>query len=393
MKISTLLGVAALSVAVSAPAGLVADEHEKKEETYIYATYFYCDASMEEKVDELVAKNSAPVYDAAVADGTIKGWGWLRHHTGGKWRRIQWHTSDTVEGLLSAQETIGARMDKALDGADDGFNKYCRAHDDYIWQSVAGGDGTAERGKAGALAPIPFGVTMVAPVIYTYGTEEQKARYLPRILNSDDWWCQGYSEPGSGSDLASLKTRADRDGDHYVVNGTKTWTTLGQHADWIFLLARTSSDVARKQEGISFLLIDMKSPGIKVNPIVSIDNHHSLNEVEFNEVRVPVANRIGEQDKGWTYAKALLAHERTAIAEVAESKRVLAMARDYAAREVNGGKALLADPLFQKRLSDVEIDLMALEFTELRVLASVAAGGSPGAESSLLKIKGTETTS
>ena len=149
MKISTLLGVAALSVAVSAPAGLVADEHEKKEETYIYATYFYCDASMEEKVDELVAKNSAPVYDAAVADGTIKGWGWLRHHTGGKWRRIQWHTSDTVEGLLSAQETIGARMDKALDGADDGFNKYCRAHDDYIWQSVAGGDGTAERGKAG----------------------------------------------------------------------------------------------------------------------------------------------------------------------------------------------------------------------------------------------------
>jgi hypothetical protein len=149
MKMSTLLGVAVLSLAVSAPTGLVADEHEKKEETYIYATYFYCDTSMEEKVDELVAKNSAPVYDAAVADGTIKGWGWLRHHTGGKWRRIQWHTSDTVEGLLSAQKTIGARMDEAMGGADDGFDKYCNAHDDYIWQSVAGGDGSAERGKVG----------------------------------------------------------------------------------------------------------------------------------------------------------------------------------------------------------------------------------------------------
>ena len=247
----------------------------------------------------------------------------------------------------------------------------------------------SERAAAGVRDVVPFGLKMVGPVIYTFGTDEQKERFLPAVLASDEWWCQGYSEPGSGSDLASLKTKAELDGDEYVVNGAKIWTTYAQFADWIFCLVRTNSD-GKKQEGISFLLIDMKSPGIKVNPIISIDNHHSLNEVEFNNVRVPVANRIGEQDKGWTYAKALLAHERTAIAGVADSKRSLEQIREFAAQEVNGGKALLSEALFQKRLSDIEIDLMALEFTELRVLAAVASGGAPGAESSLLKIKGTE---
>lgn len=247
----------------------------------------------------------------------------------------------------------------------------------------------SERGLAGVREVVPFGLKMVGPVIYTFGTQAQKERFLPAILASDEWWCQGYSEPGSGSDLASLKTRAVLDGDHYVVTGAKIWTTYAQFADWIFCLVRTSSE-GKKQEGISFLLIDMTSPGIKVNPIASIDNHHSLNEVEFNEVRVPVANRIGEQDKGWTYAKALLAHERTAIAGVADSKRDLAQVRELAAAEVNRGRPLLADPLFQSRLSAIEIELMALEFTELRVLAAVAAGGAPGAESSMLKIKGTE---
>jgi alkylation response protein AidB-like acyl-CoA dehydrogenase len=246
-----------------------------------------------------------------------------------------------------------------------------------------------ERAAAGIRDVVPFGLKMVGPVIYTFGNEEQKARFLPRILNSDDWWCQGYSEPGSGSDLASLKTKAELDGDHYVVNGAKIWTTYAQHADWIFVLVRTSSE-GKKQHGISFLLVDMKSEGVKVNPIESIDNHHSLNEVEFNNVRVPVANLIGEQDKGWTYAKALLAHERTSIAGVADSKRALAEVKRFAEQEVNGGERLIDDPLFQKRLSDIEIELMALEFTDLRVLASVAAGGAPGAESSLLKIKGTE---
>ena len=246
-----------------------------------------------------------------------------------------------------------------------------------------------ERAAAGVRDVVPFGLKMVGPVIYTFGTQEQKDRFLPAILASDEWWCQGYSEPGSGSDLASLKTKAVLDGDDYVVTGAKIWTTYAQYADWIFCLVRTNNE-GKKQQGISFLLIDMKSPGIKVNPIVSIDNHHSLNEVEFNEVRVPVSNLIGEQDKGWTYAKSLLAHERTSIAGVADSKRALGQVKDYAAREVNGGKSLLSDPIFQTRLSDIEIELMALEFTELRVLAAVASGGAPGAESSLLKIKGTE---
>ncbi|MEM1187938.1 MAG: acyl-CoA dehydrogenase family protein [Pseudomonadota bacterium] len=247
----------------------------------------------------------------------------------------------------------------------------------------------SERAARGIRDVVPFGLNMVAPVIYTFGNEEQKARFLPRILKSEDWWCQGYSEPGSGSDLASLKTKAELDGDHYVINGAKIWTTYAQHADWIFALVRTSSK-GKKQHGISFILIDMNSEGVKVNPIETIDNHHSLNEVEFNNVRVPVENLIGEQDKGWTYAKALLAHERTGIAGVADSKRALAEVKRFAETEVNGGKALIDDPLFQKRLSDIEIELMALEFTDLRVLSTVAAGGAPGAESSLLKIRGTE---
>ncbi len=247
----------------------------------------------------------------------------------------------------------------------------------------------SERSSRGIPNTIPFGLSMVAPVIYTFGNDEQKQRFLPRILKSEDWWCQGYSEPGSGSDLASLKTKAELDGDHYVVNGAKIWTTYAQYADWIFCLVRTSTE-GKKQHGISFLLIDMHSEGIKVNPIETIDSHHSLNEVEFNNVRVPVENLIGEQDKGWTYAKALLAHERTGIAGVADSKRALGEVRKLAEREVNGGKRLVDDPLFQKRLSDIEIELMALEYTDLRVLSQVATGGAPGAESSLLKIKGTE---
>ena len=248
-----------------------------------------------------------------------------------------------------------------------------------------------ERGAAGIPDVVPFGLKMVAPVIYTFGTQEQKAKFLPRILSSDDWWCQGYSEPGAGSDLAALSTTAEYAGDNYIVNGRKIWTTLAQYADWIFCLVRTTKDI-RRQQGISFLLIDMKTPGITVKPIVSIDGKHSLNEVLFEDVLVPVANRIGEQDKGWTYAKALLAHERTGMAEVADSKRALRELKLRAAAEVNGGQAMIKDPIFQLRLSDIEMELMALEYTELRVFASMAAGGQPGPESSLLKIKGTEIT-
>lgn len=246
-----------------------------------------------------------------------------------------------------------------------------------------------ERGLAGIPDVVPFGLKMVAPVIYTFGNEEQKAKFLPRILESKDWWCQGYSEPGAGSDLAALNTTADYAGDNYIVNGRKIWTTFAQYADWIFCLVRTSKGM-RKQQGISFLLIDMKTPGITVKPIVTIDGKHSLNEVLFEDVAVPTENLIGEQDKGWTYAKALLAHERTGMAEVADSTRLLESLKQRASVEVNGGKAMIEDPIFQLRLSDIEMELMALEYTELRVFASMAAGGMPGPESSLLKIKGTE---
>ena len=247
----------------------------------------------------------------------------------------------------------------------------------------------SERGLAGVPDVLPFGLKMVGPVIYTFGTQEQKDRFLPKILSSDHWWCQGYSEPGAGSDLASLTTSAEYAGASYLVNGRKIWTSLAQYADWIFCLVRTSKG-ARKQEGISFLLIDMSSPGITVKPIISIDGRHSLNEVLFENVSVPVENLIGEQDKGWTYAKALLAHERTNMAEVADSKRMLTELKDKASKSIGGGMCLIDDQVFQKQVSDVELDLMALEFTELRALASIAEKGMPGPESSLLKIKGTE---
>ena len=246
-----------------------------------------------------------------------------------------------------------------------------------------------ERSLAGIPKVIPFGLVMVANVIMAYGTDEQKEYFLPRILKSEDWWCQGYSEPGSGSDLASLKTKAERDGDDFIINGAKIWTTYAQYADWIFCLVRTDNS-GKKQEGITFILIDMKSEGIKVNPIISIDNHHSLNEVEFSNVRVPAKNVVGEIGKGWTVAKALLAHERTGIAGVADVKRAVRVIKEVAAKEENGGQRLVDDPGFQQRLADIEVELMALEFTELRTLAAQAAGGFPGPESSLLKIKGTE---
>ncbi|MEO1203539.1 MAG: acyl-CoA dehydrogenase family protein [Pseudomonadota bacterium] len=237
---------------------------------------------------------------------------------------------------------------------------------------------------------VPFGLSMVGPVIYTFGNEAQKARFLPDILASDTWWCQGYSEPGSGSDLASLKTRADLAGDHFVLNGTKTWTTLGQYADWIFVLARTNTDVARRQEGISFLLVDMATPGVSVKPIITIEGDHEVNEVHFENVQVPIDNLVGEEGKGWTYGKVLLQHERANIAGVAPSWYRLKRLKAQAAESVRGQAPLAEDRNFMRRLADVEIELRALEYTELRTLAAVASGKAPGPESSILKIKGTE---
>ena len=241
----------------------------------------------------------------------------------------------------------------------------------------------------GAPALLPFGLKMVGPVIMAFGSKAVQERFLPRIASAQDWWCQGYSEPGSGSDLASLKTSAVRQGDHYVVNGQKTWITLAQHADWIFCLVRTDAG-SRPQAGISFLLIDMNTAGITVRPIVTMDGSVEVNEVWFDDVKVPVANLVGEENKGWTYAKFLLGHERTNIAGVGASKRELHRLKRIAAQEKKHGKPLLEDPSFAARISQVEIDLMALEITNLRVVSADVARKAPGPEASLLKIKGTE---
>ena len=262
----------------------------------------------------------------------------------------------------------------------------------YNWPVEYGGTGWSatqlylfnkEFGLAGCPPLLAFGVSMVAPVIYTFGNEEQKARFLPDILEFNTWWCQGYSEPGSGSDLASLKTKAVKtdDGKHYVVNGAKTWTTLAQSAEWIFCLVRTETTAIR-QEGISFLLIDMNDPGIEVKPIITIDGEHEVNSVFFTDVKVPVENLIGEEGKGWTYAKFLLAHERFGIASVGGSLRQLNRLKEIAKDMSNTD--------FDKKITELEIDLNALEITELRMLSALENGGQVGPESSILKIRGTE---
>jgi alkylation response protein AidB-like acyl-CoA dehydrogenase len=255
------------------------------------------------------------------------------------------------------------------------------------WSAVQRHLWEEECARAGCPPILPFGVNMVAPVIMAFGSAEQKAYYLPRILDCTDWWCQGYSEPGAGSDLASLKTTAERRGDHYLVNGQKTWTTLAQHADMIFCLVRTDTGV-RKQEGISFLLIDMHAPGVTVRPIVMLDEEHEVNEVFFDNVQVPLANLVGQENRGWTYAKYLLGHERTGIAAVGRSKRELAFLKALALREQKGGQALLMDPLFAAKVATLEIELLALETTVLRVLSR--DDPAPGPEASLLKVRGSE---
>src|SRR5215831_17897866 len=231
-----------------------------------------------------------------------------------------------------------------------------------------------EMQQAPAPEPPPFGVNMLGPVLIAFGNEAQKKRFLPRIANLDDWWCQGFSEPGAGSDLASLKTSAKRVGDHYVVNGQKTWTTLAQHADMIFCLVRTDP-AAKKQEGISFLLIDMKTPGITVRPIVTMDGSAEVNEVFFDEVKVPVANRVGEENKGWDYAKFLLGNERTGIARVGVSKERLRRLKELAALEPAGGGArMIDDGHFREKIAAIEIELKALEMTQLRVVSNERQG-------------------
>jgi alkylation response protein AidB-like acyl-CoA dehydrogenase len=248
-----------------------------------------------------------------------------------------------------------------------------------------------ELGSAAAPLLPAFGLRMCAPVLLRFGTDEQKQRFLPRIYQGDDFWCQGYSEPGSGSDLASLKTRAVRQGDHYVVTGQKIWTTLAHMADWIFCLVRTDGATQKRQEGISFLLIDMRSPGITVRPIILMDGGHETNEVFLDEVRVPAENLVHQEGKGWSVAKYLLGYERMGTGRIGLSKRELARLKDLAAHHTKNGRPLMEDPRFRDRLTRVEVELMALEITNLRFLDQMRRSGQPpGADVSMLKIKGTE---
>ena len=270
------------------------------------------------------------------------------------------------------------------------------------WPEAYGGPGwgavekfifDTECALAGGPRIVPFGVNMLGPVLIKFGNEAQKKYWLPRILSGEDWWCQGYSEPGAGSDLASVKTTAvrvtDETGDHYIVNGQKTWTTQGQHANMIFCLVRTDRE-AKAQSGISFLLVDMNSPGVELRPIRTLDGDKEVNEVFFTDVKVPVENLVGEENKGWTYAKYLLTYERTGIAGVGFCIAALAKLKVVAAKVMKNGQPLDQDPLFAARMAQVEIDLENMKTTNLRVIAAVAGGGVPGAESSMLKIRGTE---
>jgi pimeloyl-CoA dehydrogenase large subunit len=245
---------------------------------------------------------------------------------------------------------------------------------------------------APAPQPLAFNVNMLGPVLYNVANDEQKKYYLPRIANLDDWWCQGFSEPGAGSDLASLKTKAERKGDVYVINGQKTWTTLAQHADWIFCLCRTDPNAKNRQSGISFILVDMKSRGITVRPIITIDGGHEVNEVFFDNVEVPVANLVGEENKGWDYGKFLLGNERTGIARIGASKERLRRIRQLASKVESGGKPIIEDQRFLEKLTAVEIELKALEMNQMRVVAGEKhrEKGKPDPASSILKIKGSE---
>ena len=268
----------------------------------------------------------------------------------------------------------------------------------YSWPVEHGGTGWSpvqryifeeEMGRANAPRIIPFGPKMVGPVIYTFGSDAQKSKHLPAIAANETWWCQGYSEPDAGSDLASLRTRAVRDGDHYVVNGTKTWTTGAHWADMMFCLVRTDPG-AKAQEGISFVLVDMRAPGVEVRPIVTMDGGRDVNTVYLTDVRVPIEDLVGEENKGWTYAKFLLGHERFGIARLSESKARLSYLKEIARSHRVGGTLLADDADFMRSVAQTEIELTALEFTELRALTNAEQGKAPGVEANMLKVRGTD---
>src|SRR5216684_847198 len=271
----------------------------------------------------------------------------------------------------------------------------------YSWPKEYGGPGWTPVQRMifleeNQLAPAPevssFNITMIGPVLIQFGSEEQKQRFLPRAANIDDWWCQGFSEPGAGSDLAALKTAARRDGDDYIVNGQKIWTSTAHEADWCFCLVRTDPTAPKKQQGISFLLIDMTTPGITVRPIISIDGNHHLNEVFFDDVRVPVTMRVGEENKGWDVAKFLLGNERTGIARIGKSKERVKFSKEAARDMRQGGRPLIEDFEFRRRIAQLETEIKALEITQMRVVSAYdkSTDGRQDPLSAVLKLKGTE---
>ena len=293
---------------------------------------------------------------------------------------------------------ISAKVHDALRLSKDDMQRWAkilgaRGWLGWAWPKQFGGPGWSavqrhlfeeECALAGAPRIVPFGPVMVAPVIMAFGTQAQQQRHLPGIMSGEVWWSQGYSEPGSGSDLASVKTRAERQGDKYIVNGQKAWTTLGQYGDWIFCLVRTDNS-GKPQTGISFLLIDMKSPGVTVRPVIMLDGGHEVNEVFFDDVEVPIDNLIGEENKGWTYAKYLLAHERSNIADVNRAKRELERLKRIAKAE-----GMMDDPRFRDQVALLEVDIVALEMMVLRVLSADRSGKQTLDVAGLLKIRGSE---
>ena len=284
------------------------------------------------------------------------------------------------EQIVQAQQTLNAEGIAVPNWPVEWGGKDWTPLQRHIWHE--------EMQLANVPIPLAFNASMVGPVIAAFGSQELKERFLPKTANLDIWWSQGFSEPDAGSDLASLRTTAVKEGDEYVVNGQKTWTTLGQYGDWIFNLVRTDPEV-KKQAGISFLLIDMTSPGVTVRPIELIDGGFEVNEVFFDNVRVPAENLVGEENKGWDYAKFLLGNERVGVAPVGSTKRSLASAKEYAKTAGPGGTSLLDDPSFASQIADLENELLALELTALRVVAH-SADGKPHPASSVLKLRGTE---
>jgi alkylation response protein AidB-like acyl-CoA dehydrogenase len=296
---------------------------------------------------------------------------------------------DRVLNFQRVEREDYVRWQKILHARGWGAPGWPKEHGGAGWNATQRTIFDEECFHGGAPRQMPFGLSMVGPVIIAFGSAQQKARFLPNIVSMDEWWCQGYSEPGAGSDLASLNTRAQRQGDHYIVDGQKTWTSFAHWADWIFCLVRTSTQ-GKPQQGISFLLIDMKTPGVKVKPIRTLDQSCDVNEVFLDSVAVPVANLVGEENQGWTIAKYLLGHERTNIAGIGMCKRLLRRVKETARAELKRGKPLIEEPRFRDRIARLEIELLSHEWSLLRMISLQQSGKSVDREASILKIRGSE---